>query len=460
MMPTNIKLRRPAYNPDTVTPGIVHFGVGNFHRSHQAMYLDRLIAAGGHNDWGIVGIGVMPNDVAMRDALAGQDYRYTLVEKHGDGHMEGREIASIRDYLFAPEDPAAVLRCLTDPAIRIVSLTITEGGYNVDRTSGEFDLSSPMVERDLSDPGNPETVFGYITEALRIRREKSTPPFTVMSCDNLPGNGDVARRSILTFAGALDASLASWIDEHVAFPNSMVDRITPVTTDSDRAMVAETFDVEDAWPVVTEPFTQWVLEDHFCNGRPAYEQAGVQIVDYVAPYELMKLRLLNASHQAMAYLGILRGHVFVHEAVADAEIERFLRRYLREARSTLHPVPGIDVDEYIESLFGRFRNAYIADTLARLAVDASDRIPKFVLPAIRDNLAAGRPIDAGVAVIAHWAKYLTVAENVVDPLAAELIERAKSDDPLSFITYEPVFADLSSSEVFQKVYQNKRSPLY
>lgn len=458
-MPDSSELFRPTYDPKTITPGIAHFGVGNFHRSHQAMYLNQLITQGGHDDWGIVGIGVMPGDSAMRDALAGQEYRYTLVQKHGDGRIDAQQIASIRGYHFAPEDSVAVLTLLTDPAIRIVSLTITEGGYNIDR-KGEFDLSNPRIQRDLADLGNPATVFGYITEALRIRRDHTIAPFTVMSCDNLPGNGDVTRQAITAFAGAIDESLAGWIDENVTFPNSMVDRITPVTTEKDRALVEERFGIHDAWPVVTEPFTQWVLEDDFCNGRPVFESAGVQIVEDVAPYELMKLRLLNASHQAMAYLGILRGHQFVHEAVADGEIERFLREYLDEARQTLTPVAGLDIDEYIESLFTRFRNPYIADTLARLAVDASDRIPKFVLPTIRDNLAAGRSIQTGAAVIAHWAQYLATSGNVIDQVAAELIDRAKSDDPLVFVRYEPVFGNLSSSDDFISMYRIQRKLHY
>lgn len=440
------KLEKPTYDPDSVTAGIAHFGVGNFHRSHQAMYLDRLIELGGHDNWGIIGIGVMPGDTAMRDALAGQNYRYTLVEKSGDGSLGAREIASVRGFLYAPDDPQAVLNLLVDPAIRIVSLTITEGGYNIDSASGEFDLTNPKIQRDLHHPRQPATVFGYITDALRIRRERAIPPFTVMSCDNLPGNGDVMWQAINSYAGALDPSLASWIREHVAFPNSMVDRITPVTTDADRALVRGRFGVRDAWPVVTEPFTQWVLEDQFSNGRPAFEKVGVQMTDDVVPYELMKLRLLNASHQAMAYIGTLLGHTYVHEAVADPDIERFLRAYLNEARLTLPPIDGIDVDAYIETLFERFQNPYIADTLARLAVDTSDRIPKFVLPAVRENLAAGRSITMGAAVVASWYRYLATQEVVVDGMAVQLAPSLSHSQ--SFLTFKQVFGELGDSDHF------------
>lgn len=442
----------PEYNRSLLRPGIAHFGVGNFHRSHQAMYIDRLLNQGVGLEWGIVGVGVMPNDETMRNALAAQDYQYTLVEVAGDGTKNARQIGSICRFLYGPEDPEAVLELLSSPEIRIVSLTITEGGYNIDRVTGGFVLSNPAIQLDLANQQTPSTVFGFITQALHRRRNANVGPFTVMSCDNLPGNGHVTRRAILAFARELDGDLADWIGANVTFPNSMVDRITPVTTDADRDMVRTEFGVHDRWPVTSEPFTQWVLEDDFCNGRPAYELAGVQIVEDVAPYELMKLRLLNGTHQAMAYIGQLLNHTYVHEAVADEQIERFLRQFLTQARPTLAPVPGLDLDEYIGTLFERFANPAIADTLARLAVDASDRIPKFVLPTIRDNLTANRPISAGTAMIAHWAKYLAAAVSVADPLGPKLIPLAKSDDPLAFIRYEPVFGDLAESDEFVDTY--------
>jgi len=340
-------IAKPGYDAGQVTPGIAHFGVGNFHRSHQAMYIDKLIDMGNHDTWGIVGIGVMPADVHMRDALVSQDFAYTLVEKSGDGSASARQIQSIRGYLYAPDNPRAVLEQLASPDIRIVSLTITEGGYNINQSTGEFDLTHPSIARDLADPTNPTTVFGYIVQGLNLRRQRGYPPFTVMSCDNLQGNGDTARRAILTYARQVDAELASWIEHSVAFPNAMVDRITPVTTDADRAFVRERYGIDDSWPVITEPIIQWVLEDHFSNGRPDFERVGVQLVDDVEPYELMKLRLLNATHQAMAYVGILRGYRFVHEAVVDPAVQSFLRQWLAEARSTLPATPGINIDDYI-----------------------------------------------------------------------------------------------------------------
>jgi mannitol 2-dehydrogenase len=307
------RVSRPIYDRSQVSVGIVHFGVGGFHRSHQAMYIDRLMNQGLALDWGICGVGVMPADKAMRDALCGQDGLYTLVLRHGPGRIEAQVIGSIIDYLFAPDDPERVLEVLTGPNCRIVSLTITEGGYNVDPVSGEFDVDNPAVRADLVPGAAPSTVFGFVVEALRRRKEKGILPFTVMSCDNVQSNGHVARSSILAFAALRDPELADWIGREVAFPNSMVDRITPTTTAEDIAEVRAEFGIDDAWPVVCEPFTQWALEDNFVDGRPALDKAGAQLTSDVEPYERMKLRLLNASHQAIAYSGHLSGYVYAHE---------------------------------------------------------------------------------------------------------------------------------------------------
>ncbi|TKA10928.1 mannitol dehydrogenase family protein [Actinacidiphila oryziradicis] len=451
----------PAYDRSRVTTGIVHFGLGNFHRAHQAMFIDGLMTAGQAYDWGICGVGVLPGDIRMRDVLRAQDFLYTLVLKHGDGSLEPRVIGSIHDYLFAPDDPEAVIAKLAAPTTRIVSLTVTEGGYNVERTTGEFDVTNPAVLRDAATPRAPLTVFGLIVEGLARRRSAGVPPFTVMSCDNLPGNGHVAKRAIVTYATLVDADLARWIAKEVAFPNSMVDRITPVTTDEDRAMVKREFGINDGWPVVAEPFVQWAVEDRFTLGRPAYENVGVQVVDDVEPYELMKLRLLNASHQGMAYFGTLLGHTYAHEAAGNPLIAAYLRRYMDdEVRPTLQPVPGIDLDDYIASLFERFTNPHVADTLARLCVDSSDRIPKFVLPTIRANLASGGPVALGAALVASWARYVEGTSEsgrqitVVDELRDELVPLAlqQHDAPTTFIEYGPVFDDLAAEERFRDAY--------
>ena len=452
----------PTYDRSAITVGIVHFGLGNFHRAHQAMYLDRLMERGEALDLGICGVGVMPRDAEMRDALGAQDHLYSLTLKHADGSLEPRVIGSIADFLYAPDDPEAVLAVMTAPTTRIVSMTVTEGGYNLDHVTGKFVLEAPAIAHDLGEGAAPTTMFGFVTEALRRRRDAGTPPFTVMSCDNIQGNGDTAKETITTFATAKDPELGAWIAEHVEFPNSMVDRITPVTTDADRALVSERFGIEDAWPVVAEPFEQWVLEDRFPLGRPAYEEVGVQVVDDVVPYELMKLRLLNASHQTMAYFGILSGHTYAHEATNDPLIATLLRRYMdEEGTPTLDPVPGIDLDEYKATLMERFANPEIADTLARLAAESSDRIPKWLLPVVRSNLAAGRPVALSAAVVASWARYDEAVDEqgnpitVVDQLRDELVPIAQRqhDDDLAFLRNRDVFGDLVDDERFVAAYR-------
>lgn len=460
----------PVYDRSAMTTGIVHIGVGGFHRAHQAAYLDRLIRERSRSgaaeddclDWGICGVGLLPGDARMRDALAGQDHLYTLVLKHPDGRHEPTIIGSIHDYLFAPDDPEAVLSLMSEPTTRIVSLTVTEGGYNVDDATGEFRTEAPGAVHDAEHPGEPTTAFGYIVEALRRRRAAGIMPFTVMSCDNLPGNGTVARKAVVSQAQMSDPELADWIDANVAFPSCMVDRITPQTTPTDMVELRRGLGVEDAWPVVCEPFTQWVLEDDFPAGRPPLEEVGVQLVDDVVPYELMKLRLLNASHQGLAHWGRLLGMEYAHDAAADADIAAWARAYLeREARATLRSVPGIDLDEYVDTLFERFTNEAIADTLFRLAQDASSRMPKFVLGTVRDNLTAGGPIRLGTAMVAAWALGEEgVDENgeeivIDDPLATELLPLAaaqKAGHETAFISHEGVFGDLATNERFRRTF--------
>jgi mannitol 2-dehydrogenase len=451
----------PAYDRDRVRTGIVHVGVGGFHRAHQAMYLDRLMTEGKALDWGICGVGVLPGDRRMKDALQAQDCLYTLVVKHPDGTYEARVVGSIVEYLFAPDDPEAVIEKLADERTRIVSLTVTEGGYNFNAVTGEFDASNADVLHDLGPGAAPRTTFGLITEALVRRRERGLPPFTVMSCDNIQGNGDAARRSFVAFAALRDPDLGAWVERHVRFPNSMVDRITPVTTDEDRDEVRRRFGIEDRWPVVCEPFTQWVLEDDFGGVRPPWDEAGVQLVADVEPYELMKLRLLNASHQALAYFGYLAGYRLVHEACQDPLFQQFLLAYMdREATPTLEPVPGIDLDAYKHELIERFSNPHVRDTVARLCAESSDRIPKWLLPVIRHNLATGGEIMRSAAVVASWARYAEGVDEqgqpieVVDRLKDELMANARRqrDDPLAFVADRAVFGDLVDDERFVEVY--------
>jgi mannitol 2-dehydrogenase len=457
----------PSYDRSRVVAGVVHFGVGGFHRAHQAMYHDRLMNSGKALEWGICGVGVMPGDRAMKEALDAQDGLYTLVVKHADGTYEPRVIGSVVEYRFAPDDPEAVIEKLASPSTRIVSLTVTEGGYSIDQITGDF-APGGDVARD-AEGGVPRTMFGFVTEGLRRRRDRGLEPFTVMSCDNLQGNGELSRRAFSAFALMRDPELGEWVQSEVCFPNSMVDRITPVTTDEDRAEVSERFGIDDRWPVVCEPFTQWVLEDAFSLGRPPYEDAGVQVVEDVEPYELMKLRLLNASHQALCYFAYLDGYRLVHEAAQDPLYRSFLRGYMDlEGAPTLEPVPGVDLDEYKATLIERFSNPEVRDTIARLCAESSDRIPKWLLPVVRAQLSSGGPVDYSAAVVASWARYAEGVDEqgepieVVDRLADSLtpIARRQREDGLAFISNRELFGDLVDDPRFVEAYQRALSSLH
>jgi mannitol 2-dehydrogenase len=460
---------RPTYDRSQVRTGIVHLGVGGFHRAHQAMYLDGLLHQGKAQDWGICGVGVLPSDRRMAEVMAAQDCLYTLVTKHTDGTWDARVIGSIIEYLLAPDDPEAVIEKMAAESTRIVSLTVTEGGYAVDPVTGRFDAGDPGVVHDLRSGAAPTTAFGFVTEALVRRRDRGLLPFTVLSCDNVQHNGDVARRSFASFAALRDGDLGAWVEREVSFPNCMVDRITPATTDDDRAEVARRFGIEDGWPVVCEPFTQWVVEDRFGLGRPPLEDVGVQLVEDVEPYERMKLRLLNSSHQALAYLGHLAGHRLVHDAAQDPLFQRLLLGYMEEeATPTLLPVPGVDLDDYRRDLIVRFSNPAIRDTLARLAFDGSERLPKWLLPVVRDNLAAGGDVRRSAAVVAGWARYAEGVDeqgqpiDVVDRRRDSLRARAQRQrvEPLAFLEDRQLFGDLVDDERFTAAYSTTLASLY
>jgi mannitol 2-dehydrogenase len=423
--------------------------------------IDTLLKQGLAQDWGIIGVGLLQSDKRMFEALIPQDCLYTLVTKHPDGQIQYQVIGSIIEYLYAPENSDLVLARLVDPKIRIVSLTITEGGYSFDRVTGDFDPSTPGIAEDLNGSPHPISAFGYIVEGLRRRRANGTPAFTVQSCDNIQGNGEVAKKMIVEFAQRKDPELAAWISKHVVFPSSMVDRITPVTAPADIELVSKKLGLEDHWPVPCEPFFQWVIEDHFPTGRPPFEKADVQMVSDVMPYELMKLRLLNASHQGLCYFGRLSGYTYVHEVMEDPLIVTLLRRYMdEEATPTLAPVPGVDLDKYKNQLIERFSNPQVLDTVARLAAESSDRIPKWLLPVVREQLKVDGPVALSAAIVASWARYDEAIDeqgnpiDVVDPLRNELVAIAKTqrENPTAFIQNTKLFGDLGSDPAFVEPY--------
>jgi len=439
-------LRVPGYDRTRLVPSIVHIGVGGFHRAHQAIYLDDL-AAQGETEWGVVGVGL--HRPQMGEVLSAQDCLFTVVERDPE-HESARVIGSLVDYLYAPEDPEAVLRALADPRTRIVTLTITGAGYLVD-DEGRFQQDDPDVRHDLAHPVRPCTVTGYLTEALDRRRRAGEAPFTVLSCDNLPDSGAAARTAVVSHAALRDPALAAWIERHVTFPSSMVDRITPETSPQMRDEIEETLGVADRWPVVTEPFTQWVVEDSFCNGRPPLERVGVQFVDDVGPYKLIKARTLNGGHCALGYLGALAGHTRSDEAMADPIVRGIVERMLAEEVQPLLPrVLGIDLDDYRQTTLERFANPAVGDTLARLCRRGSVKMPSYLLPSLRGASEQGRSRDMLALVVAAWLFYLRGADlagrpiEMSDPRAEELraLAVAGGDDPRPLLGMRTVFGSL------------------
>jgi mannitol 2-dehydrogenase len=446
---------RPKYDPKSIKAGILHFGVGNFHRAHQAVYLDDLFNGGTDHDWGLVGAGVFAGEKAGREKLAGQDWLTTVVEQDA-GHMQARVTAAMTDFI-EPGDAVAIVRKLADPAIRIVSLTITEGGYFIDPASGKFDPENPAIAADARSIDSPSTVFGLIVAGLKARRAAGEKPFTVMSCDNIPHNGHVAADAVIGLARLSDKGLADWIADSVAFPNGMVDRITPATTDRERAILKDKFGVEDAWPVFCEPFRQWVLEDRFTAGRPALETVGVQFVKDVSPFELMKIRILNGGHATIAYPAGLMDIHFVHEAMEDPLVRGFLRKLEQEEIiPTVPPVPDTDLQDYYSLIERRFSNPKIGDTIRRLCLDGSNRQPKFIIPTIADRLKAGKSAEGLALESALWCRYCagtTDSGAVIEPNdpnwdRMQATARAAKSDPKAWLAMADIYGDVGRSAPF------------
>jgi mannitol 2-dehydrogenase len=445
----------PAYDPVDVSAGILHFGVGNFHRAHQAVYLDDLFNLGMDHDWGIVGAGIRDADMHMCRTLSGQDWLTTVVEQEAKS-SNVRVTASLVGFI-PPGNIVALIDTLADPRIRIVSLTVTEGGYYISPSQQGFDAGHPDIVRDAAQPNAPATVFGLILAGLRRRRELGYPPFTVMSCDNIPGNGRAARRILVGLARLCDPEFARWVDANVAFPSSMVDRITPVTTVRERAIAEAHFGIVDGWPVFCEQFRQWIVEDHFPAGRPQLERVGVQFVDDVAPFELMKVRILNGGHAAIAYPAALMGIKFVHEAMRNDLVQAFLGKLEGdEIIPTLPAVPGADLGAYFSSVASRFGNPKIEDTIERLCHDGSNRQPKFILATVADRLAVGADVRGLALVGAMWARYCYgetedgTAISPNDPNWDRLMTQARlaRRDPGAWLEMTDIFGSLGRHPVY------------
>jgi mannitol 2-dehydrogenase len=453
----------PGYDRSVLKTGIVHIGVGAFHRAHQAYYTDMLLQDPGNQGWGICGVGLLESDRKIIDQLVQQDGLYSVMITGPDGILTARVIGSIIECLYAPDDPQAVIEKMADPDIKIITLTITEGGYNFDSATGEFLIQDAAVQADLKNPENPKTVFGYLTRALRRRMDRGLNGLTIQSCDNIPHNGDVLNRVLLAYVKAADQGMADWIKKNIAFPNSMVDRITPVITLKDKENLKAVFSIDDACPVVCEPYMQWVIEDTYASGRPSWETAGAKFVKDVAPYEKMKIRLLNAGHSLLGFLGTLSDCHTVDEAVSVPLIADFLRSFMdKDVTPVLGTVEGIDLEKYKDNLIQRFGNPFIKDNLSRICMESSAKIPKFVLPTIRENLESGGEIKHAAAIVAAWCRYLELAgtpghtyevlDGMKDLLQMNALASARQD-PLAFIKTETLFGDLVKSERFVSAYQ-------
>ncbi|MBF9043147.1 mannitol dehydrogenase family protein [Rhodobacterales bacterium HKCCE4037] len=446
-------IARPEYGLADLTPGIVHIGMGNFHRAHQAWYLHRLMQMGEARDWAIIGAGVRAPDAAMREKLLAQGCLTTLIELSPDS--KSAEISgSMIDFVPVEADNASLIKTMSRPEIRIVSLTVTEGGYFVNPATGKFDPVHPDILHDAANPSKPRTAFGAIVAALAARRANDTGPFTVQSCDNLRGNGDITRDTVTALARLSDPDLADWITTNCAFPNSMVDCIVPATGPAEIA-VARDFGIDDSAPVTHENFRQWVIEDAFCAGRPAWEKVGATITDRVHDYEAMKIRILNAGHQVLANAGEILGVATIADCMAHPDISAFWTKVEREEIVPhVHEVPGMTPEAYMELIARRFSNPAIRDTTRRVAFDGAARHSGFVLPVLRDALDKRASIEGLCLVEALWARMCIgtredgseIAPN--DPSWDSLTQAAEAARarPMAWLEQEDIYGDLGKDD--------------
>lgn len=450
------------YNREKVKPGILHIGVGNFHRAHEECYTNLLLEDADQQQWGICGAMLLPSDEHLYKTLKKQSGEYTLTVCGRNGKNQAYRIGSLVHLLWAVENPEAVIARIADKDIRIITLTITEGGYNLEKATGEFMLNDESIEHDLQHPATPKTTFGFVAEGLRRRRAAGNGPVTILSCDNLQHNGNTAKKAFTAFIKAQDEELAAWMAENVTFPNSMVDRITPATRPEDIERLDAMNGAADEAPVYCEDFIQWVVEDNFAAGRPAWERVGVEFTDDVTAYENMKLSLLNASHTLLSYPSFLSGYRKVDDAMHDERIARFVRTFMDVDITPYVPAPGnTDLELYKQTLIERFGNRSVSDQIARLCFDGISKFPVYIMPnlikMIRDHADLTR-VAYLIAAYRHYLKYRTddngatfeVAEPWMTPSDETLI---KSDDPLDFLSLSPFQStDLAAADAFAKQY--------
>ncbi len=445
----------PEYAPQAGISRILHLGVGNFHRSHQAYYLHKLLQKK-NCDWRICGAGLMPRDLAMKEALFSQDFLYTLVTQE----LENEEIAlvgALNDFIHIPTEWEKFCDLCGREDLKIISLTITEKGYCFDNNMN-LDSGNSLIKHDLSESeAPPASAIGVLAYGLKMRLQKGALPVTLLSCDNIPENGQVLKRILFQYVNLLgDQALMNYLNNSVSFPCTMVDRITPITTEEKRVYLKEKYGIEDRVPVFSEQFIQWVIEDDFRAGRPDWEFAGASFVNDVKPYELMKIRLLNGGHSALAYLSILAGYSFVDDAMNNIRIRNYIRSYMHELKTTLDPIEGVDFDDYIRDLLKRFANPAVRDRLLRLAEDGSTKILNSMIPPLQILLEKGKDISGLLTALATWIYYIHLSlENrdyeVKDPIADKL--RKSAMDPVNnlkeFLSIREVFpASLAENRNF------------
>lgn len=441
---------RPGYDVDAIKPGIVHLGIGAFHRAHQAFYTEAVMNQWG-GDWGIVGCSL--RSPSVRDQLAPQDNYYTLVERSNAGEKI-QLMGAVRQTLVGPEDPAGLINIMADAQIKIISMTITEKGYCHDPATGKLNWQHPDIQHDLQNLQQPKSAIGFLVASLQQRARTHATPVTLLSCDNLPNNGEVLEGVVLEFAEKISSELASWIKNTIAFPGTMIDRIVPATTDEDRNEIEKQIGLRDEGMVICEPFSQWVIENKFANSRPAWEKGGALLVDDVRIFEKIKLRLLNGSHSLMAYTGYLAGFEYIYQVMQAPAFVNMVTRYMAEdAGVTINPPAGFDIESYKQQLRDRFANRALKHRTWQIAMDGSQKLPQRILESLRENLAADRPISILCLAIAAWIRYVTAVDekgqaiDVRDPFAAELrqICEQHNNQPAEMVkdmfAFKPVFGD-------------------
>ncbi|WP_308993920.1 mannitol dehydrogenase family protein [Mariniflexile litorale] len=459
---------KPSFDRDKIKASILHIGVSNFHRSHQAYYTHDLIDKFNELNYGICGVDLFDSDRKIYNILKDQDGLYTLYTKEPNGPHRAKIIGSIIEYFFGPENPLAVIEKMASPDIEIISLTIAEDEYHLNGITGVFDMNHPVANEETKNPFKPKTVFGYLTQAFKLRKLRNLPGCTILSCDNMKSNGETMKHLLLDYVSKTEPGLLDWISENTTFPNSMVDRITTITDFDDIDTLKQDFLIEDQWPVVCESFSQWVIEDKFLHKRPSWEKVGVQFTQNIEPYENMKLRLLNAGHTILGILGTMCGYKTVYEAAVDKDFMIFLKCFIdEEVLPTLKESNQTSVKSYKKMLVSRFQNQHINDRLSRICQESSVKIPLFILPTIKDQLQSDKKIKRAAFIIAAWCKYndgiddFKIPYKITDSISGTLIRNAtlSHQNPIKFLEIESVFGDLSNNKIFTDSYEESLSLL-